>query len=272
LEKIVLNSAYASVPWPWEHPLKSVQAALRFSGGERFKQNRYRAVRRIEVQGHGFFIKQFFRFPLTKHIKNFFCFWNRSSESILEWNNIERVRAWGIPTLTQVARGEHFFCGIEWGGFLITEELPTKTRLENFLKEFPKGKSTLKRNIVKTVADYARILHAQNYFHKDLYLGHFFIEQLSSESFRIFLIDLQRLAPHTWLREHFKIKDLASLHFSIPKGSVSRADQLRFIKWYLGEHKLQPAHKKLIQNILKKSRRIETHTLARITRRISQQK
>jgi len=261
VEKIVLNPVYDSIPWPWEHPLKSVQTAVYFSGGECFKQNRYRAVRRMEVHTRGFFIKQFFRFPLTKHIKNFFCFWNRQSESALEWDNIERVRSWGIPTLTQVARGEYFVFGIERGGFLITEELPAKIRLENFLKAFPKGEPSLKRRIVKTLADYTCTLHKQNYFHKDLYLGHCLIELLSPASFRIFLIDLQRLAHHRWRREHFKIKDLASLHFSIPKGSVSRTDQLRFMKNYLGENKLQPAHKKLIQKLLKKSLQIERHTI-----------
>jgi heptose I phosphotransferase len=258
MEKIIHHTTCSGLDWLNAPPFLSVEGVLSFSEGESFKRNRYRSVRRFEAGGRYYFLKQFYHFPWKKQFSHVLM--RKGSEAFLEWSSIHIVKNLGIPTLEAVAWGERFEWGLEKGGFLITKELPSKTRVEEFLKTLNRGNASLKQKIIDKIALYTRLLHENFYFHKDLYLGHFLIDAYSPENFEIYLIDLQRLQKHHFLAEHFRIKDLASLHFSIPENTLSRTFQLRFLKKYLRVDKLLKQHKRMICRILQKSKRIAKHT------------
>ncbi|MBN2145103.1 MAG: hypothetical protein JW774_10810 [Candidatus Aureabacteria bacterium] len=265
MEKIIIHPSFSNLSWLHEGIFLSVADILSFSEGTCYKQNRYRSVRRFEKDGNFYFLKQFHHVPLSKQIRN--ILFSRHSEAFLEWNHLDLVKNLNIPTLDPVAWGEDFRWRLEKGGFLITKESPATIRVESFLKSLSPAQNKWREKIVDTIADYTRCLHENSYFHKDLYLGHFLIDPRSEDDFDIYLIDLQRLQKHRILAEHYRIKDLASLYFSVPENSLSRTFQLRFLKKYLKVKRLTKQHKKWITRILKKSGKIARHTIKLLRKR-----
>jgi Lipopolysaccharide kinase (Kdo/WaaP) family len=80
-----------------------------------------------------------------------------------------------------------------------------------------------------------RALHSRRYFHKDLYLCHFYIPtDFTRTQGQMHMIDLHRLAHHPWSRRFWQIKDLAQLAYSSEIEGVSAGDRLRFWRAYLG--------------------------------------
>jgi len=102
------------------------------------------------------------------------------SAALREWHNLEWATAQGFPVPRAVAAGE--FIG-PWGqlqSFLAVEELTGMVPLHEAI---PTAAATLappafrawKNALIDEIARLARELHGRRYFHKDLYLCHFYI-------------------------------------------------------------------------------------------------
>ena len=96
-----------------------------------------------------------------------------------------------------------------------------------------------KRGLGAELARLTRALHSRCYFHKDLYLCHFYIpadftHTVPESQGHMHMIDLHRLAHHRWSRLFWRIKDLAQLAYSSEIEGVSAGDRLRFWRAYLG--------------------------------------
>src|SRR5262249_20283238 len=92
--------------------------------------------------------------------------------------------------------------------------------------------------LIIELARLTRDLHDRNFFHKDLYLCHFFIPRDDIRTIpewpgRVHLIDLHRLGRHPWTRQTWQIKDLAELLYSSEIDGVNVRDRLRFWRAYL---------------------------------------
>src|SRR5262249_11193411 len=146
------------------------------------------------------------------------------SPALQEWHRLRWARAEGVPVPRAVAAGEYIG---PWGrlrSFLAVEELAGMLPLHEAI---PRAAARLdpdtfrcwKRTLSEEVARLTRSLHDRRWFHKDLYLCHFYVrgedtERVPAWRGRVHLIDLHRLAYHPWTWRVWQAKDLAQLLYS----------------------------------------------------------
>jgi heptose I phosphotransferase len=238
-----------------------------FAGGSRVVHKRGRSVYRFECGGRAFYLKRNRLHPAE--------IWKSLSRLRLphlgartEWDNIEAVRAAGIPTVTPIARGERCFCGLETASFTLTEELYGAEPMDvvvrrEFVTPAP-GAHRLKRRLIEGMACVARSLHAGGMNHQDLYLNHFFLDGAGT----LYLLDLQRVQRRHRVPRHYLVKDLAQLNYSAHVyGGFSRSDRMRFLLRYLGSARLDGEGRALARAVLAKTARIARHDAKLTVRR-----
>jgi hypothetical protein len=169
------------------------------------------------------------------------------SPALEEWRHLERARRLGLPVPASVAAGEFIGPGWRLQSFLAVEELTDMLPLHEAI---PAAAGTLppdefarwKRGLVREVARLTRELHWQRWFHKDLYLCHFYVpramlscSEVAGWRGHVHLIDLHRLGRHVGTAWLWMAKDLAQLLYASDEPGVTARDRLRFWKLYLGE-------------------------------------
>lgn len=181
-----------------------------------------------------------------------------NSPGRVEAENIDRLRQGGLAAMPLIAFGERLHSDGLLESFVLTEELTGFTQLDDFLIEaFPSiaagvagPRDSRLPSLIDAVAAVAARFHALGFNHRDLYCCHFFIREVETGRFDVNLIDLQRVQRRRWLRRRWIVKDLAQLAYSTPRDRVSCTDMLRFIRAYLGVHKLRAADKRLIRSVM----------------------
>ncbi len=166
------------------------------------------------------------------------------SPALQEWTHLEWARAQGLPVPEAVAGGE--FIG-PWGrlqSFLAVEELTDMLPLHEAVPAAgerldPDAFRRWKRGLAVEMARITRELHRRRWFHKDLYLCHFYVARQDTERVpdwteRVRLIDLHRLGHHPLTWRWWQAKDLAQLLFSADVPGVTARDQLWFWRAYRG--------------------------------------
>jgi heptose I phosphotransferase len=169
------------------------------------------------------------------------------SPALEEWRHLERARSLGLPVPASVAAGEFIGPGVRLQSFLAVEELTDMLPLHEAVPAAaralpPEAFLRWKRGLVTEVARLCRRLHWQRWFHKDLYLCHFYVSKdclaLSNVACwqgRVHLIDLHRLGRQVCTAWMGMAKDLAQLLYSSDEFGVTARDRVRFWKLYLGE-------------------------------------
>jgi heptose I phosphotransferase len=166
------------------------------------------------------------------------------SPALQEARNLERARAQGLPVPVVVAAGE---CIGPWGrlqSFLAVEELADMLPLHEAIPLAARSLDPIafqhwKRSLLQEIVRLTRLLHARRWFHKDLYLCHFYVARGDTATLptwrdRVHLIDLHRLACHPWTWRFWQTKDIAQLLYSSEVAGVTARDRLRFWRLYLG--------------------------------------
>jgi len=264
---MVMRSPF--LPLFLQYGLGGVQAVMDFRGGELFKEQGSRSVSRFSlVDGEGkgsFFLKRHRRPPLRQQIRELLNRGKVVSGGRREWENIWKIRQLGIPTVDPVGFGEKRRWGWEVESFLISQELTGACRLSEYLPRhflLPLDPALLfrKRHLVRQLALLVRRMHEGGLFHRDLYLGHLFVRPQEEGGLELYLMDLQRVIPSRWRAHRWRVKDLASLNFSAPKGWFTLTDRLRFYTEYRGITRLSRSDKDIIRRISRKSHRISSHT------------
>lgn len=164
-----------------------------------------------------------------------------------------------------------------------------------------KRKTIAKHRLVRRIGGLARRLHRSGFYHRDLYLCHVFVRDLpqaddedrghdprwssgtassaamtpGGKDWALHLIDLQRVrwpgpgkVGRRWI-----VKDLAELNYSAPAEAVTRTDKVRFLREYLAlgsareTGRLRRRARKLVRDVLAKTRRIARHDARRQVRR-----
>ena len=184
----------------------------------------------------------------------------RRSPAIVEAINCKILASQGVPVPFVAAYGV-VSQGCRFRDFLITKKLENCVSLE---EKAGSCESAALRRLIKPVAEFTSRVHEKGIIHRDYYAGHIYIEQQALKP-RVFLIDLERVTVRKNLRLRWKVKDCASLCFSLPQVSVF--SKLRFFSRYCALQQIQgPKKKSLLKKISRKVRRIQNHT-ARVIRK-----
>src|SRR5262249_26015094 len=130
------------------------------------------------------------------------------SPAMQEWRHLEWAHRQGLPVPQAGAVGEYVG---PWGrlqSFLAVEE---RAGMPPLNEAIPLAAARLdatdyhrwKTALIAEMARLARMLHDRRYFHKDLYLCHFYVARGDTLDVpdwhgQVYLIDLHRLAHHRW--------------------------------------------------------------------------
>ena len=165
-----------------------------------------------------------------------------------EYNRLKRASAEGFTVPRAVAVGVGIGPAGRLRGYLAVEELHGMKALHELIPQaqaqMPAGKFAIwKRGVIAELARVARTLHERRYFHKDLYLCHFFAAERSIASpphdwtGQLPLIDLHRFARHAITWRWWQLKDLAQLLYSTNVAGISARDRIRFWRHYAGPNR-----------------------------------
>jgi hypothetical protein len=259
---------FAGPDWPATIMERSVS--------DRFHAKQGRSIGRLTLHRDGrrltVYLKRHYRLPWWRGLLA--TLWPGSgwSPALEEWHNIAWARAQGLPAAEAAAAGE--IVG-PWGrlqSFLAVEEL---TGMAPLHEAIPLAAQTLppasfrrwKAGLIDEMTRLVRELHDRRYFHKDLYLCHFYIPTAdtawapdrSAWRGRVHLIDFHRLGRHTATWRFWQVKDLAQLLYSSEIEGVTVRDRLRFWHAYLGGRSRTRVHRWLGWAIRLKWRRYRRH-------------
>lgn len=163
----------------------------------------------------------------------------------LEMQNILRYQARDISVLVPIYYGQRWVDG-NLRAVLVTEALAAYASLEQWLQtQRDHGKRNWQQwlGVMRAVADFIRNMHQHHLQHDSLYPKHIFLKipavELSQQttSIDIRLIDLEKTKWRLFPMQA-SYRDLYTLHRRTK--DVSRADRLRFLKFYLQVESLTP--------------------------------
>jgi tRNA A-37 threonylcarbamoyl transferase component Bud32 len=145
----------------------------------------------------------------------------RGSAAGIEFENIRRARAAGVPTMQPVLCGEDP-CPIgAKRSYLIVTSVPGEAMercFEAFFRSHA-GDGEVRAVTVK-LARLVRRLHDTGHAHRDLYASHVFLDE-SAGGTGLYLIDLARMFPARLRRSRWFARDLAQLKYSMPAAWVA---------------------------------------------------
>ena len=267
--RVVVHAAY--MPLLQEHGIGSFRKLFQYEGGVRLDKPGLGRRERIRVQLAGtdgrpvtLYLKRYRRPGLWDQWRRILTCRADHSAAWWEWQQVRRLRRVGIPTPTPVAFGEKMGGWREKCSFIVLASAPGES-LERWVpRNLTDGQAAIsvdcKRDLVRAMAVQVRTLHQAGFCHRDLYLSHVFVDMADPSTPRLTLIDLQRVFHPRWRKRRWRVKDLASLHFSCPLRAVSATDRLRFVLGYLAADRLTPTGKRLIRQVAAKAVRIARHS------------
>jgi heptose I phosphotransferase len=213
---------------------------------DRFHAKQGRSIGRWVLQADDrqlvVFLKRHYRLPWWRGLLATLLPNARWSPALQEWEHLEWARTQGLPVPVAAAAGEYIG---PWGrlqSFLAVEELTGMLPLHEAIPAAagrldPDVFRRWKRGLIAEMVRITHALHRRRWFHKDLYLCHFYIAQEDTQRVpvwqgRIQLIDLHRLGHHPWLWPWWQAKDLAQLLYSSEVPGVTARDRLWFWRLY----------------------------------------
>jgi len=165
------------------------------------------------------------------------------SPALRESRHLQWAQAHGLPVPRAVAAGEYLGPFGKLQSFLAIEELTGMLPLHQAIPlagsqmDAPRFRQW-KAGLARELARLTRFLHERRYFHKDLYLCHFYIPSADTQTTpewrgRVHMIDFHRLGHHPLTHAWWRLKDLGQLLYSSFTPGVDLRDRLRFWRYYL---------------------------------------
>jgi heptose I phosphotransferase len=171
-----------------------------------------------------------------------------------------------IPTMVPVAAGEkRGRFGIVSQSFVLTEEIKDAKRLDHYVETWngnplSPGQIKKKRELIDRLAKITRRMHSSGLNHRDYYLCHVFLrEEEQGKNFELFILDLHRVDIRRKVSQRWIVKDLAALNYSSLELPIHATDRIRFLKAYLQKRRLEVKDQPLLQQALRKTRKIVRH-------------
>jgi heptose I phosphotransferase len=208
--------------------------------GEVFRRVASRKTIRVTLDGNHYFAKIHRGVGWREIIKNLLHLKLPVLGAQNEWRALNLLHEIGVRTIRPVAFGRMGRSPARIRSFLITEELPGTTSLEDFCAAWAVQPPApqLRRALIEQLAEMVRRMHTHGINHRDCYICHFHLDTssgrglLSTDKLPLYVIDLHRAqirrrTPRRWL-----IKDLAGLYFSSLDRGLTRTDRWRFVAAY----------------------------------------
>jgi tRNA A-37 threonylcarbamoyl transferase component Bud32 len=175
------------------------------------------------------------------------------SKAWREFQNLARLRRWGLDAPEPVAFGEERQARCLRRSFLISAGVPDPVPLDTFIRERlppPAGPvpTGIRRTLLESLARATRRLHEHQFVHHDYFWRNII---LSSERFdRFWLIDTHKGCQWRIREQHARATDLAALDApAIPY--FRRTERLRFFLAYCGRPRLDPDARQLLRMTLR---------------------
>ena len=202
------------------------------------------------------YLKRYRNIPKLRQLANWFDHRRRCCTSVYDGHRTEELDRAGIAVPHTIAYGYQWSGLFEKRSFIMIQEIPDATSLEEklppCLTDFSPAMARRRRAFIRQVADFVRRFHGTGCRHRDLYICHLFLDKNE----KLHLIDLHRVFKPALLGQRFRIKDIAQLYYSAPGRFISRADRLRFYLHYRQKNKLTLWDKYFIKQVIRKARQI----------------
>jgi len=245
--------------------LNSIEAIFTFESGTYLSKSNlagYRSRMRFEVgsPSRGVFLKRYNKPPVLVQVKNWIADGGRRSCAGCEMEPAVELASAGINVPQVVAYGCQWAALFEHRSFIAVAEIPNAEALERQLPDCIRdrnatGNPSARRDFITSLAEFVRRFHETGYCHRDLYLSHIFHDA----SGQFHLIDLARAFRPSIMRQRWRIKDIAQLHYSSPAEHFSNTDRLRFYMAYTGRRRLSRIDKQFLRKVAQKANRMATH-------------
>jgi tRNA A-37 threonylcarbamoyl transferase component Bud32 len=189
------------------------------------------------------------------------------SKARREFENLARLRSWGLDAPAPVAYGEERKFGWMTRSFLVSEEIPQPMSLGAFIRDVlsqmpDEERRKKKRELIQHLARTTRRLHEHRFAHHDLFWRNIILSGLNLEHF--FLIDAHKgNTSLPWNEFRRRAHDLAALD-SPAAFFFSRTERLRFFLAYLQEPRLNQKNKKLLRRVLSIAAPMRSQQLRRV--------
>jgi heptose I phosphotransferase len=239
------------VRWSWYSsdfraflPADLPETVMEIESVDRLHEKQGRSTARIRFDTAagpmGVYLKRHVRLSWAKRLGALLFPWRHYSPGAAEFANLNHARSLGVPVPDVVAAGESIG---PWGrlqSYLIVAELSGADELNLIVPRMSRWLSPLdfaawKRQVVREMARLVARLHGAGWFHRDLYLCHFFhpIDAAATGPAKLTLIDLHRLSRHRLTAARWRAKDLGQLLFSsYGVAGIAARDRLRFWRSY----------------------------------------
>ena len=254
--------------------LDGVEAVYALQTGTVLKPGATTEVRRLEWSDHGvrreLYVKKYWYPTSGDRWSGFYrgTFWGVSKVR-REFENLARLRAWGLDAPAPVAYGEERQAGWLHRSFLISEGIPDPLSLDLFIRDLsPKRPASeqrqLRRELIGRLADYLRRMHEHRFVHHDFFWRNILLSGRSLAHF--FLIDSHKgRCWKPWMETRSRAKDLATLDAPAPS-FFRRSERLRFFLRYRGQRRLTRDDKQLLRLILRLAEPMRPTQLERVRR------
>lgn len=263
-EDLVMNGDYTALLA--QHGLDKFETMMFHNEGILLKNQKGKRIFQLRLKWNGtpevFYLKCH-RLPLTQTQRLLHLAGRRIlTEGRKEWEYILKFHDRLLPTVTPVAMGERLLPDGIQESFLLTRGLNEYEPLESLVpKHFvpPLDPELIreKRALIQAVGGLTASMHWHGFYHRDFYSVHLMLRKDGvASSPDIVLIDLQRVLTSPWLRRRWKVKDIASIHFSAREWGLTRTDKLRFLAAY---HPLAARDRSLMKAIIHKTEFISRH-------------
>jgi tRNA A-37 threonylcarbamoyl transferase component Bud32 len=189
-----------------------------------------------------------------------------------EYENLEKLAECGLRVPRPVAYGDHRFAGGVIHAFIITEEIPQAMGVDYIAhkwfnqqtKEVRRQKQT---ELIDEAARVVRQMHERGFEHHDLFLRNMMVS--GQDMSQLYMMDAPRgyFWPQFIMRKR-RTFDLATLDAAATEG-FTRSQRMRFMHIYLGCDRLTGQDKKLVLQVLKRTKPMRKSQIKRLERSIS---
>jgi tRNA A-37 threonylcarbamoyl transferase component Bud32 len=184
-----------------------------------------------------------------------------------EYENLARLRGWGLDAPPPVAYGEERCARWLLRSFLLSEGVPDPRPLDVFIRDdlrvlLPAEQRLRRRELIRRLADYTRRLQHHRFVHHDYFWRNILLTGRSLDHFH--LIDAHKgRCWRSWEAGACQVKDLAALDAPAP-WFFRRTERLRFFLAYREHTRLTFADKQLIRRVLRQAGPLRGPQLQRV--------